>query len=137
MNFDIGIPTDSGIWVSDSHERIARIIKDYDESLELAYIPADKREPGDIPFAVIHRPLGQTPYIVLTSEKCDETIIERLILADNKQGNVLDRLDVHNTVIKLIEAKKREDREAESADLAWHILKSPLNTYKHNGVKYQ
>jgi hypothetical protein len=125
------------IIVSEAHERIARIVKDYSPDLDLVFIPPNKREPGDIPFAVTHRSDGRPPYVVLTSETCDETIIERLILADNNVGNVLTRLDAHNLAVELVEARRLEDQHAEAADLAWHIMKSPLNVYKHNGVKYQ
>lgn len=136
MIADLGQPLDN-YWVDENHERIARIIKDYDPELELAFIPPANREPGDVPFAVIHRPAGQPAYIVGTYWHCDGRILEDLFMADNKQGDVLDRMDAHNAAVEAIRLKELADKEAETADLAWHILRSPLNTYKHDGIKYQ
>jgi hypothetical protein len=136
--FDIAIPTDDGRWVSESHERIARIIKDYDPTLSLAYIPPDKREPGDVPFAVIHEPMGKPAYIVFTAETCDERILERLWAADTvKQGDILTNLDAHNAAVEAVKLKKKMDEQENRLDFVESVIKSPLNTYKHNGVKYQ
>ena len=137
IKMDIAIPTEDGRWVSEKHERIARIIQDYDPELHLAYIPPDKREPGDVPFAVIHTPKDSFPYIVATFQDCDERILEHLWTIDNKQGDVLSRLDAHNAAIKAVELRERLDKEEESKELARSIVRSPLNTYKHNGIKYE
>jgi hypothetical protein len=137
IRLDIAIPTDDGRWVSEKHERIASIIQDYDPALHLAYIPPDKREPGDVPFAVIHTPNDAPAYIVATFDDCDERILEHLWSIDNQHGDVLSRMDAHNAAIKAVELKERMDREEASRDLTASIVRSPLNTYKHNGVKYQ
>jgi len=134
---DSTVVTDDGRWVSEHHERIARIIKDYEPTLELAYIPPDKREPGDVPFAVIHRPVDKPAYIVLTADVCDERILEQLFIADNKQGDALSRLDAHNASLEAIKMKEQLDREEEQQEITESIIKSPLNTYKHDGVTYQ
>jgi hypothetical protein len=134
----IGVPTEDGRWVSENHARIAEIIKDYDSELELAYIPPDKREPGDVPFAVVHRPMGKPAYVVFTSDSCDERLLTRLFAADGaKQGNILTNLDAHNAAVEVIRTKERMDEIEERDDLVHSIVKSPLNTYKHNGIKYQ
>lgn len=137
LDLDIAIPTDDGRWVSESHERIARIIQDYDPELFLAYIPPDKREPGDVPFAVIHQPAGKMSYVVFTAEHCDERILERLWTSDNKHGDVLSRLDAHNAALEAIKLKKQMDEQEERRELVQSIVKSPLNVYKHNGVTYR
>lgn len=135
--FDVAIPTADGRWVSEKHERIARIIQDYDPDLHLAYIPPDKREPGDIPFAVIHTPPDAPDYVVATFDDCDERILEHLWSIDNKHGDVLSRMDAANAAKEAVKLREQLDREEERKELIGSIVRSPLNVYKHNGVKYQ
>lgn len=135
--FDVAIPTDDGRWVSESHERIARIIQDYDPELHLAYIPPDKREPGDVPFAVIHQPASRPGYIVFTAAECDERILERLWASDNKHGDVLSRLDAHNAALEAVKLKKQMDEAEERQDLVKHVVRSPKSVYKHNGIEFR
>jgi hypothetical protein len=138
LELDIAIPTDDGRWVSEKHERIARIIQDYNPDLHLAYIPPDKRDPNDVPFAVIHTPQGKPSYIVFTANECDERILERLWETDSaKQGDILSKIDAHNAAVEAIRMKKELDEAEERQDLISHIVRSPLNVYKHNGVEFR
>lgn len=139
MDLDIGnvyVPAEGGYFVSERHARIAEIIQDYDPSLELAWIPPDKREPGDAPFAVIHRPLGQPDYVVCYSDDPDERLLARIFEGDKKNGNVLDQIEAHNAAVKAMELKKQMEEAEERADLTSSILKGKYY-YQHNGVKYQ
>lgn len=137
LDLSIAIPTDDGRWVSEDHERIARIIQDYDPDLHLAYIPPDKREPGDVPFAVLHTPPGQPGYIVFTAEYCDERILARLFAGDTAKTDVLAGIDTHNAALEAIRLKKQMDYEEERSELVKSIVKSPKTVYRHNGVTYR
>lgn len=137
LELDIAIPTEDGRWVSEKHERIARIIQDYDPELHLAYIPPENREANDVPFAVIHTPHGKPSYVVFTANECDERILERLWENDSTKGDPLARIDNHNAALKAIEIRKQMDEAEERQDLVSHIVRSPLNVYKHNGVEYR
>lgn len=137
LDMDIAIPTEDGRWVSEAHERIARIIQDYDPELFLAYIPPDRREPGDVPFAILHCPAGRESYIVFTVEHCDERILERLWATDNRNGDVLNRLDAHNAALEAVKLKKELDVREERAELVQSIVRSSKSVYKHDGITYQ
>ena len=138
LSMDIAIPTEDGRWVSESHERIARIIQDYDPELFLAYVPPNERQPGETaPFAVIHQPNVGPSYVVATFADCDERILEHLWTIDNKHGDVLTRMDAHNAALEAIKLKKKMDEAEERQDLISHIIKSKKNVYKHNGVEYR
>jgi hypothetical protein len=59
----------------------------------------------------------------------DGRVLEKLIMADNSQGNVLDRLDAQNAAVEAIAKKKYQDVMDEAHDIAKHVMKSPLNKY--------
>lgn len=143
MNLDLSmgtvfVPTEGGGVVDENQARIAEIIKDYDPELELAWIPPDKRVPGDQPFAVIHRPMGKPSYIAFYADQCDERIIERIFIGDVKRhgGTILDEVDAKNAAVKAIAMKKQMDLMEDAADEAKHVLASPLSKYRSKGVDY-
>lgn len=130
------IPADTGEWVSDEYERLARIIKDYDANLELRWIPPVNRTREDKkPYVVVD---SRTNHAVLFASELDTPtdILVRLVDSDNARGNVVDRLEVRELAMKLQEAKKWEDELAEARERADFLLNSPLHYVKANGIKY-
>lgn len=130
------IPTDTGEWVSEEYERLARIIQDYDSCLELRWIPPANRTRNDKePYVVVDT---RTNHAVLYASELDTPtdILVRLVDSDNSRGNVIDRLEVRELVIKLQEQKKFQDRLAEAHDKANFLFNTPLHTAKLDGVKY-
>lgn len=141
MDLSLGtvfVPTEGGGFVDENQARIAEIIKDYDPELELAWIPPDKRKPGDQPFAVIHRPMGKEAYVAFYMDTCDERIIERIFIGDVKRhgGTILNEIDAKNAAVKAVQMKKQMDELDAASDEAAHVLKSPLSKYRSNGVDY-
>lgn len=134
MDIDLGsvfVPTESGEFVDQRHARIAEIIQDYDPELELAWIPPDKREEGDKPFAVIHRPLGKPVYVAFYVDECDERILQRIWAGDVKhhRGTIMTQLDARNASVKAMQLKKQMDEMDDAADQAKHVFQSPKSTY--------
>lgn len=134
---NLPVPTEDGRFVSEKHARISELITQYDPDLSLNWIPPERREPGDQPFAVVHRPLGRKPYVVCYADECDERLLARVLTFDAKNGNVLDGIDKHNAAVRLLQLKKHEEELAESHDLARSILRSKKNVYRHDGVVYR
>lgn len=135
---DVHVPTADGHFVSEKQQRIAEIIKDYEPTLELVWIPPANREPGDKPFAVVHHPVGLPSYFVFFADECDERILERLWSVDNKVGNVLSNLEVKEAARKALQLKKEEDEALERQDIMAAAVATPLNTWsykKPNGDK--
>lgn len=130
------IATEHG-FVSAEHQRIAEIVNDYDPDLFLAFIPEAKREPGDHPFAVIHRPVGRPEYIAFYADKCDERILERLFMNDLTKHSVIDQLEAKDRARKAVEFKRQMGEAEARKDLVQHIIKSPKTRYRHNGVTYE
>jgi len=130
------VASESGDFISQRHARIAEIIRDYDSTLEVQWIPPRALQPSDKMFRIICNPAVGKSYVVLHADDLDERVLTEIFNADNKNDDVLVRLDAHNTAVKAIELKKKMEEAEARQDLIAHIWKSPLHTYKHNGVSY-
>ena len=141
MDFGNAVVLGSNGALSVKHERIAEIIQDLDPTLELAYIPEDRRSVYDKhPFAVIHRPTdGRPPYIAMTmpENEVDERVIAKLIKRDTHKGAVLDEIEAQENALRLVQAKAQMDEMDEKRDFAHSVLKSNLHTFRHNGQVYR
>ena len=124
LGVDIYVPVD-GQFVSQEHMYIAEIINDYDPTLSLAWIPSDKREPGEQPFAVVARPANGLEYVVFYADQCDHRILDRLWSMDNQKHNVLDSLDVNNAGLMLLNLRKRWSKWLRVTNLAPLFLNLP------------
>lgn len=133
------VVTDDGQWVSADFERLARMVKDYDESLELVWIPPAARTRDDKePFAIRDTRPQEGSGIIFFVKETDSPVdvIHRLFTGDNKHGNVLDRLQAREDAQRVWDMKAHEDQMAEAAELAFFFKQSPLHTIKHNGKKF-
>lgn len=120
---------DTGHFLSAEHQRIAEIIKDYEPTLELAWIPPDKRSLNEqYPFAVIHKPEDAPAYVVmrLRENEVDQRVLARLWGADSKNGNVLTNIEAEEAARKAIELKKQQDEEEEAREMAAWMVKAPV-----------
>lgn len=138
---EIGVPTEDGQWVSSAHMRIAEIIKDYDPSLSLVWIPVDQRSVEDRgrEFAIVCDPPGQQRYTVLhcSAEEVDHRLLARLFRGDLAKNNVLGWLDAIDEAKQIIKAKQDLEMAEERQELVRSIIRSPKSVYKHNGVVYR
>lgn len=137
LEADVYVPTEEGYFVSENHARIAEIISDYDPTLRLAWIPPDKREPGDQPFAIIHAPLGGPEYIVCYSDNVNEALLERVFSMDSTKHDVWSQIERSQAAAEAIKLKAQMEEMAAAKDLASSIVKSKKHTYRHDGVVYQ
>lgn len=118
------IATDGGRWVDENFARLAEIIKDYDEYLELRWIPPGQRETDaekKNPYCIVDT---RSNYIVMFASERDtpQTILARLWSADNKHGSVLERVDAENAAAEAFRLKERMDDEEMKKDfVAWLI----------------
>lgn len=128
MNF---IPTDTGYWVSEHYERLARVVQDYDPQFELFWIPPEKRETPEERkncYAVIeHSQIGDVVVFHASETDTPESILERLFMSDNKHGNVLERIDAHNAAIKAMQMKEELDAREEMQDRAAWLMGTKKN----------
>lgn len=120
----VHIPTESGHWVNEHFERLARVIEDYDPQFELRWIPPEARsDPEDRkkPY-VVWDTYTDTPVFFASEMDTPESILTTLFNADNKHGNVLERLDAHNNAVRALELKAEMDKREEKMDyVSWLI----------------
>lgn len=130
------LPTEEGRWVDENFARLAELIKEYDSSLELRWIPPDKRTRDDKkPYMIVDTKINH-PIFFASEVDNPVNILARLMESDNKYGNVLDRLEVHNRAVEAFKRKQRIEELEEAMDYAKFLMKSPLNYVKANGNKY-
>lgn len=119
---------------------IADIIKDYDPTLELAWVPPENRELNEeYPFAVICKPDGGLqPYVVmrLKEDEVDYRVLSRLWDRDNKNGDVFAKLEAEDAARKAIMYKEKMERDEEAKEFAAWAIRSRAGT-QHNGVRYE
>lgn len=129
---------EAGHMLSQEHLRIAQVIHDYDENLELAWIPPEARGINDIfPFAVIYNnPQTKQQEIVfrLRENEVDHRVIARLWSSDHNNGNVLERIEKEEQARQALDMLRKEDEAAEAKELAAWMIKAPVGA-KHNGVR--
>jgi hypothetical protein len=126
------VVTDDGQWVNEHFARLAEVIKDYDEYLELQWIPPGQRtEEADRknPYRIIDSRSG---YVVMFASEREsaEQILARLWGADNKNGSVLDRLEIENNATEALRLKERMDEEEMQKDFAAFLIGTKKNYIK-------
>jgi|SRR5436190_5621458 len=130
------IPTDTGEWVNEDYERLARIIQEYDSNLELRWIPPANRTREDRkPYVVVDTSTG-TPVLYANELDTPTDILVRLVSSDNSVGNVIDRMEAYEVASKLQQHKKWLDELEQAKDMANFMLNTPLHTIKIGGVKF-
>lgn len=130
------LPTGEGHFVSEKQRRIAAIINDIYPYIELQWIPPNDRGPNDYAFRAVDATPGRPPYVAVLAHECDERILAKLIQADNTKRDVLNYLDCHNAAIELYEDKKRKEERMEMYEMAYTILRSRKEHFRHKGFNF-
>ena len=120
---------------------VAQILSDYDPTLSLVRVENPDKEHGQLDCAVLCAPHVGDPYVVFYINQADinYNVIARIYSLDMQRlGRPLeDQLKANEMARELFEAARREEIEAEAAEFAVSVLKSPLHTYKHDGKVYR
>lgn len=128
----IYFPSNDGTWISERHQRIAEILRDYDPKLQLQWIPPGRRNEKDEPFRVVCFPPNHHPYLVCTAMEADERLLATIFQADQKKngGNILSWLDNYNSAQKIYNAKVNHERRQEQHEMAQAIIRNTKSSYK-------
>jgi hypothetical protein len=126
-----------GHFVSETHRLVAEVIRDYEPTLQLVWIPPEKRSFDDNqPFALLHSPIGQTPYIVrkMRPEEVNVDLIAWLWSNDQARNarDLHGYLKARDDAEKAIMIKRHREQMDEANDVATHII-GGKNWYKHGG----
>lgn len=134
--------------IADSYKdtsRLAEIIRDYNDTLELRWIPKAARTEAmdDIrPFVIVQNlPNGGEALVMYLSEQeiaNPPGVLSRLFNSDHSKGNkgdVLRRIENAERAKKIWDAKKHAEDMEERLDFWKSVWNSPKHSYKHNGVR--
>ncbi len=125
-----------GQFVNSKVAAITASIKEYEPELDVEYRPPAARQRGEAAYRIVHRPVNSAPYVlfhVQEEEDFDERVLFRIIYNDQRNGKQeYDEVRAWEKAQELQQKRKFEDAIAEANDLARHIMRSPLNTYKVN-----
>jgi len=137
LNGNFYFPVD-GHFVSQKQVRINEILRDYDPSLQLQWIPPNSRSHTDLAFRVVCFPNGRSPYLVCTAEEADERLLAKVFEADQANNpNKLNYIENYNKALELTRAKEAFEQRQEDHELAASILRSNKSSYKHGGIDYE
>lgn len=135
--FDIAVATTDGHFVSEKHERIAAMVQDFDETLQVVWIPPENRQVGDNtpPFAIVCTPRDKQPYIVFTikEDEFDERVMARLLTGDIANNDVLAWAQAQEDADEAYRLKKQMDKAEERMDFVKSVVGSGKHSFKHNG----
>lgn len=117
------------------HERIARLVKDYNPELELQYIPEAERGAFDArPFRVIHNSSRGT-YVVgyFKQDEVNEKLIAYLFKHDGRNRNVLSDLEAEEAARDALLLREKLDAMEEARAIGKAMISTRKSTYRHNG----
>jgi hypothetical protein len=144
MNTNLGV-TDAHIvvgdyFVSEKVSRIVEAIRDYEPLIEVQWLPPTARQVGNerpLPaFKLVYHDPNTPPFILfhVNDEKdFDERVLRRIIANDQRNGKAsLSEYEAWEEARRLVQKQVELDKIEAVADIAAHVLKSPLNTYRVN-----
>lgn len=128
-------PLVDGHWVSNEFAQIAEIINDYDEHLQLAWIPPENRTDNTPPYAILETNGEGRVSIVFTirEDELNHSVLTRLFTGDTHKNNVLANIEADEVARKALELKKQMEKSEERRDFISTVAASPLHRFMHNG----
>jgi hypothetical protein len=135
-----GLVVIDGQFVSAKVERVVLAIEEYEPNIEVQWIPPEVRRrsgnPGLAAFKIVyHDPNGPDMILfhVKDEEDFDERVLQRIIANDQRNVNVTwDEYSAWEEAQRRVQEQEILDKLEEAADIAAHVLKSPLNDYRVN-----
>jgi hypothetical protein len=125
--------------LSQDHERVAQLLKDYNPELELQYIPENERSAFDAkPFRVVHNSPKFGVYVIgnFAVDEVNEKLVSFVFKHDAKNRDVLSDLEAEEAAREALRLRKILDEHEERQDFGKSLIQSPLHTYRHAGKKY-
>lgn len=122
--------------LSDLHERVARLLKDYNPELELQYIPEKDRSSFDArPFRVVHNSPSLGTYVVgyFKADEVNETLIAHIFMHDGRNRDVLTDLEAKEAARDALLMREQLDKHDERLEIAQAMVRTRKSTFKHNG----
>ena len=126
-------PAQDGRWVDDNYARLAEVVHDYDNYLQLRWIPPEHRTRNDKKPYVIVDTRTESPVLYASELDTPQEILTSLFMGDNKRGDVLARMEAMEAAQKALQYKEQMEQYEQAADEAKFLLQTPLNSIRFNG----
>lgn len=130
------VPAEDGHWVNEKFARIAEIIHDFDNRLQLVWIPPEKRTETDVqPYGVLHTADNgyQALVMLIKEDELDERVLEQLFLNDTERHDVLARQEAKELAATVLRNKQKMEEAEARRDFVATVVGSHKHTFKHNG----
>lgn len=108
---------------------IVEKIRNYDSNLLVKYVDPNRINLGDAPYRITERCPDGMERLIMEVWKLDETVLDRIMAADNSRNNVLLSIDSANLLAEKIQKRRYEEICLEDQDLMTSYLKSPKGKY--------
>lgn len=130
-----GYTITEGQLISDRVQRIVMAIAEYEPEIEVQWIPDRQSKEEKVPqFKIVHHQADGhdfTLFHVQDEESFDETVLHRIIVNDQRNGQVtLTEYEAWEKTQKYIEQQVYRDMMEEAQDIAAHVFATHLNDYK-------
>lgn len=139
VNVDLPVVHDNGMFISAKISRIVELIREYDNNLDVKYIPPHMRRPDEAAFMITERLRdGREVVAFYVQSECDfdEDVLAKVYEADNAKHDVQSVMESKNKAATAVRhAREREEREAHY-DLMLSMINSKKHTFRHGGKKY-
>lgn len=131
----VHIPTETGVWVNEDFERLARVVQEYDPQFELRWIPPEARtDPEDRKKPYVIWDLYVNEPVCFASElDTPQGLLAKLFSIDNKQGDVLARMEAENAAAEVLKLKERMDEAEEKMEMVAWLIGTKKNYIKLPG----
>jgi hypothetical protein len=129
-----------GMMVEKKAHHIVERIKDIDDSLEVLCVDPEQAGIFEAPFMLIeHRmtPDGPRAFKVFDFWELNESIVERVYLADTARHDVLAEIDKENARVKAAQESEHRSKMESKKDLVASIINNTKSSYSFvdEGVK--
>lgn len=103
-------------------------IMEYDQNLKVQYLERAAKA-GDAPWRVVERCNDGEWRVIFYTWEINETVLDRIRMADCHMVDVLSTVDQHNASLRQREGRRFQERMGEAADITTHVLKSSKGRY--------
>lgn len=111
-----------------------KAIKEYEPDIDVQYLPVGARKEGQAAYRVVHRPLGQMPYVMFTVRRDEDMtpdVLQKIMVNDQRNNELkMSDLEFHEAAVAAAERQAYLDRMEEANDIAYHVFKTKKNDYK-------
>jgi hypothetical protein len=123
-----------GMMVEKKAHHIVERIKDFDDNLEVLCVQPGMADVFEAPFMLIEKrdtPDGPRAFKVFDFWELNESVLERLHMADSSQQDILDLIDKENERVRKAAISAHRDKMESKKDLVKHIVADTKTKYSY------